>query len=67
MLKRVGSHCFNVTKAPEFIKIKFENAVVHGNKEQQGSEKGQVPKFVLEVPKPGPPLGVKILLHYYSF
>lgn len=59
MLKRVGSHCLNGTKAPEFIKIKFENAVAHENKEEQGSEKQQVPKSVLEVPKCGPALGVK--------
>lgn len=50
MLKQVGFHCFNVTKAPEFIEIKFENAVAHGKKEQRGSEKGQEPKFVLKVP-----------------
>lgn len=45
MLKSVGSHCSNVTKASEFIDIKFENALAHEKKEQQRSEKGQEPNL----------------------
>lgn len=32
--------------------------MAYGEREQQGSEKSQEPKLVLEVPKPGPALAV---------